>query len=213
MIHLESKLGLYYEFGPFRLDPGEHRFYRDGEIILLPPKEFDLLLLLVKSSGKIMDRESLIKALWPRTVVEEANLNVHISALRKTLGEKPDEYRYIETIPRLGYRFIAPVIEVNTAAKIEAQAHPFKNSSELLFPPTWTGDEKVLSLDGTSQQRIRSRLLAPSYVCGDIANLAARALRARHSRHPDTQAIPLGDTRERNREVVGSGSADYLSWT
>src|SRR5262245_44423114 len=60
-----------------------------------------------------MNRESLIKALWPNTVVEEANLNVHISALRKALAENQGEHRYIETLPRLGYRFIAPVTEVN----------------------------------------------------------------------------------------------------
>ena len=99
-----------YEFGPFRLIPDEHRIYRLGEQVLLPPKEFDLLLLLVKNQGQIMLREALIKALWPNTVVEEANLNVHISALRKTLAEGQSDSHYIETLPRLGYRFIAPVI-------------------------------------------------------------------------------------------------------
>ena len=103
----------YYEFGPFRLAADEHRLYRNGEIIMLPPKEFDLLLLLVQNSGQVLNRESLIKALWPNTVVEEANLNVHISALRKALAEKSGEQHYIETLPRLGYRFIAPVTEVS----------------------------------------------------------------------------------------------------
>jgi Tol biopolymer transport system component/DNA-binding winged helix-turn-helix (wHTH) protein len=142
MTHLESQLGLYYEFGPFRLDPGERRLYRDGEVILLPPKEFDLLLLLVRSSGKLMDRETLIKALWPKTVVEEANLNVHISALRKTLGETPDQYRYIETIPRLGYRFITPVIEVNAPESMRAKTLPFGHPSESMSqPPSWVAEE------------------------------------------------------------------------
>lgn len=99
-----------YEFGPFRLIPNEHRIHRFGVQILLPPKEFDLLLLLVKNQGQIMLREALIKALWPNTVVEEANLNVHISALRKMLAEGQSDPHYIETLPRLGYRFIAPVI-------------------------------------------------------------------------------------------------------
>jgi Tol biopolymer transport system component/DNA-binding winged helix-turn-helix (wHTH) protein len=142
MTPLESQLGLYYEFGPFRLDPGERRLYRDGEVILLPPKEFDLLLLLVRSSGKLMDRETLIKALWPKTVVEEANLNVHISALRKTLGETPDEYRYIETLPRLGYRFIAPVIEGNAPESMGAKTLPFRHPSESMSqPPSWLEEE------------------------------------------------------------------------
>src|SRR5262245_13011340 len=109
----EWHVSQYYEFGPFRLAPVEHRLYRDGEIVLLPPKEFDLLLLLVRNSGQVLDRERLIKSLWPNTVVEEANLNVHISALRKALAESHGEHQYIETLPRLGYRFIAPVTEVN----------------------------------------------------------------------------------------------------
>jgi Tol biopolymer transport system component/DNA-binding winged helix-turn-helix (wHTH) protein len=113
----EGHASQYYEFGPFRLAPVEHRLYRDGEIVLLPPKEFDLLLLLVRNSGQVLDRERLIKSLWPNTVVEEANLNVHISALRKALAENHGEHQYIETLPRLGYRFIAPVTEVNESGK------------------------------------------------------------------------------------------------
>lgn len=87
---------------------------------MLPPKEFDLLLLLVQNPGQVMNRESLIKALWPNTVVEEANLNVHISALRKALAENAGELHFIETLPRLGYRFIAPVTEVNGTAVISS---------------------------------------------------------------------------------------------
>jgi Tol biopolymer transport system component/DNA-binding winged helix-turn-helix (wHTH) protein len=118
MRHPEQKSAQYYEFGPFRLAAAEHRLYKDGEAIMLPPKEFDLLMLLVQNPGRVMNREGLIKALWPDTVVEEANLNVHISALRKALAERSGEQHYIETLPRLGYRFIAPVTEVNGAATV-----------------------------------------------------------------------------------------------
>ncbi len=118
MRHLELQNSQFYEFGPFRLAPAEHRLYRNGEVILLPPKEFDLLLLLVQNPGHLMNRESLIRALWPNTVVEDANLNVHISALRKVLAESQEEQHYIETLPRLGYRFIAPVTEVNESSEI-----------------------------------------------------------------------------------------------
>src|SRR5215475_996531 len=123
MRHLEQQNSQYYEFGPFRLAPGEHRLYRNGEVILLPPKEFDLLLLLVQNPGQLMNRESLIRALWPNTVVEEANLNVHISALRKVLAENQGEQHYIETLPRLGYRFIAHVTEVTDTGDL-APVHP-----------------------------------------------------------------------------------------
>jgi Tol biopolymer transport system component/DNA-binding winged helix-turn-helix (wHTH) protein len=113
MRRLEWQNSQYYEFGPFRLTLDEHRLYRNGEVVMLPPKGFDLLLLLVQNPGRVMNRESLIKALWPDTVVEEANLNVHMSALRKALAERSGEQHYIETLPRLGYRFIVPVTEVN----------------------------------------------------------------------------------------------------
>ena len=120
MSHLEQQNNQCYEFGPFRLTIAEHRLYRNGEVVMLPPKEFDLLLLLVQNPGQVMNRESLIKALWPNTVVEEANLNVHISALRKALAESPGEQHFIETLPRLGYRFIAPVTEVDGTAVVSS---------------------------------------------------------------------------------------------
>src|SRR5262245_36513666 len=118
MRHLELQNTQYYEFGPFRLAPGEHRLYRNGDVILLRPKEFDLLLLPVQNPGQLMNRESLTRALWPNTVVEEAHLNVHISALRKVPAENQGEQHYIETLPRLGYRFIAPVTEVNETGDV-----------------------------------------------------------------------------------------------
>ncbi len=131
---VERRVRHYYEFGPFRLATAEHRLYRNGEVVLLPPKEFDLLLLFVQHSGQVMDRESLLKALWPNTVVEEANLNVHISALRKALAENSGEPQYIETLPRLGYRFIAPVIEVDEPEKM-AETH----SVAILLPRSENG--------------------------------------------------------------------------
>ncbi|HYE75270.1 MAG TPA: transcriptional regulator, partial [Blastocatellia bacterium] len=100
----------YYEFGPFRLYPDERRLCRDHEVVSLPPKVCELLLVMVQHPGQILDREELMKAVWPDTVVEEANLNVHVSALRKALCETSSE-RYIETLPRRGYRFLAHVKE------------------------------------------------------------------------------------------------------
>jgi Tol biopolymer transport system component/DNA-binding winged helix-turn-helix (wHTH) protein len=132
MGHLEQQNNQCYEFGPFRLATDEHRLYRNGEAVMLPPKEFDLLLLLVQNPGQVMNRESLIKSLWPNTVVEEANLNVHISALRKALAERSGEQHYIETLPRLGYRFIAPVTEVNVAAAISSISHALAENGDVV---------------------------------------------------------------------------------
>ncbi len=133
MLPVESPTNHNFEFGPFRLALEERRLFCNGETVLLPPKEFDLLLLLVRNHGNVMSRESLIKSLWPNTIVEEANLNVHISALRKALAEGRGENHYIETLPRLGYRFIAPV------SKIAAP----ENSTESFFqPPSSTNGEE-----------------------------------------------------------------------
>jgi Tol biopolymer transport system component/DNA-binding winged helix-turn-helix (wHTH) protein len=111
---MEQQNKHFYEFGAYRLAPNERRLYRDSELVSLPPKEFDLLFLLVRNAGQPVSREDLLKALWPNTVVEEANLNVHVSALRKVLSERSTDKQFIETLPRLGYRFIAPVTTVET---------------------------------------------------------------------------------------------------
>ncbi|MFN0086636.1 MAG: tetratricopeptide repeat protein [Blastocatellia bacterium] len=105
-----------YEFGPFRIDPSQRVLFREGKPVALPPKIFETLLALVERSGQIVEKDKLIKEVWPETIVEENNLAQYISALRKTLGDGRHEHRYIETIPRRGYRFTAEVREVRDEA-------------------------------------------------------------------------------------------------
>lgn len=102
----------FYEFGPFRLDPEKHRLLRDGEPVHLAPKSVEALLVLVRNAGKLLEREALMEAVWADTFVEDANLTVAISHLRKVLGQNGETSEYIETIPRVGYRFVAEVREV-----------------------------------------------------------------------------------------------------
>jgi len=100
-----------YEFGPFRLIPEERQLLREGQLVQLTPKSFDLLVVLVENSGHLLDKGELMKRIWPDSFVEEANLSVKMSALRRALGEDPSEHQYIETVPRQGYRFVASVKE------------------------------------------------------------------------------------------------------
>lgn len=101
-----------FEFGPFRLEASERRLWRDGtELVQLPPKVFDLLVLLVENRGRLLDKTFLLEALWPGTFVEEANLSVNVSLLRKALGDGAGG-TYIETVPKRGYRFVANVTAV-----------------------------------------------------------------------------------------------------
>src|SRR5581483_8479107 len=137
----------------------EQRMYREGEVVRLSPRVFELLLLLARNAGQVMDREGLISTLWPDTVVEEANLNVHISALRKALGESPGGHQYIETLPRLGYRFVASVREMEADGGEFNGRAPDKsrgpaasvghasNGSQLMAADTVTQDEGASSVN------------------------------------------------------------------
>ncbi len=98
-----------YRFGPFHLDVRERRLSRGGEVIPLRLKVFDTLLVLVENAGKLVTKQELLDTVWPETTVEENNLNHNVSVLRKALGEKATGQQYIETVPRVGYRFAAPV--------------------------------------------------------------------------------------------------------
>ncbi|HKY28549.1 MAG TPA: tetratricopeptide repeat protein [Pyrinomonadaceae bacterium] len=98
-----------YEFGPFRLDAAEYTLSRDGRVIPLSPKVFETLLVLVENSGHVVDKNELFKQVWQDVVVEETNLTKNISILRKILSEGDGERSFIETVPKRGYRFVAPV--------------------------------------------------------------------------------------------------------
>lgn len=102
----------FYEFGPFRVDAVRRLLFRGGGTVPLTPKVFDVLLLLVQNSGRVLEKDELMVSIWPDTNVEERNLTQHVSTLRKVLGEGPHEHHYIATVPGRGYRFVASVNEV-----------------------------------------------------------------------------------------------------
>ena len=107
-----GQLKTSYEFGPFRVDTRERQLIRNGEVVPLRPKVFDILLMLVQNSGHILTKDDVMNQVWANTAVEDGNISRTISTLRNALGERPDEHRYIETIPWRGYRFVATVKEV-----------------------------------------------------------------------------------------------------
>lgn len=115
---MSSETKVLYEFGKFRCDPREHLLLSDGKPVSLSPKSFEILLALIRSNGQLLMKEELMRQVWPDSFVEEANLTVNISALRKALGETPEGQQYIETVPKRGYRFVAPVTEHEGDVKI-----------------------------------------------------------------------------------------------
>jgi TolB-like protein/DNA-binding winged helix-turn-helix (wHTH) protein len=98
-----------YEFGPFRVDARRRLLLREGKQVRLPAKAFEILLVLLEGKGRLVEKDELMRRVWPDSVVEENNLTVNISALRKSLTESPGEHRYVVTVPGRGYQFVADV--------------------------------------------------------------------------------------------------------
>ncbi|WP_277928910.1 tetratricopeptide repeat protein [Luteimonas aquatica] len=101
-----------YRFGDFLLEADQRRLWREDRIVELPPKVFDTLLLLLRHAGELVGRDVFFATLWPNTVVTDASLGRHIWQVRRALGQGEGEEAYIQTVPKQGYRFIAPVRRV-----------------------------------------------------------------------------------------------------
>jgi len=124
-----------YEFDDFRVDPGRRLLLEgDGRPLPLTPKAFDTLIYLVQHSDVVLGKETLMRAIWGETAVEENNLNQCISALRRALGEKRAEHRYIVTVPGRGYRFVAPVTKRKPPV-IASSAESIPSIAVLPFQP------------------------------------------------------------------------------
>src|ERR1044072_1282755 len=114
-----------YEFGRFRVKSDERALRRGEELVSLTPKAFEILLALLENDGRIVPKDDLMKKVWPNTFVEEGNLTQNVSLLRKALGESANGPQFIETVPRRGYRFVAPVFKTKA-----------DNGHEVVNPPT-----------------------------------------------------------------------------
>ena len=118
---MNEKKRHFYCFGPFRLDPRDCLLILDGKPVPLAPKAFEVLLVLVENAGHLVDKDDLMKRLWPGTFVEEANLAKQVSLLRKIFSEATNGREYIETVPKRGYRFVE---EVREGAEAETDSQP-----------------------------------------------------------------------------------------
>jgi len=128
-----------YEFGAFRLDAAERLLSRGNETVPLAPKTFDLLLALVDQPGRLLERETLLKAVWPDTFVEDNNLADNISRLRKALGEGENGQKFIETVPKRGYRFVVDVrkdsdLEADRIGRVPAVPDQVRSANRNRYP-------------------------------------------------------------------------------
>jgi TolB-like protein/DNA-binding winged helix-turn-helix (wHTH) protein len=130
-----------YEFGPFQLDPSERLFRRGDERLDLPPRVFDTLVILAQSNGRLLEKSELMDRIWPDAAVEENNLTQAIYQLRKVLKDGENGARYIETVPKRGYRFVATVRGMNrenNGETAQGNGRLAADVQELAFPQSVT---------------------------------------------------------------------------
>jgi TolB-like protein/tetratricopeptide (TPR) repeat protein len=163
-----------YEFAGFRLDADKRRLLqRDGAAVGLTPKGYETLAYLVEHSGAVVEKEQMIRAIWPDTAVEENNLTQNISLLRRVLGEGRGEHRFIVTVPGRGYQFVAPVSVVSRAdgglgsvEDLSIAVLPFMNNStdpEYDYFADGLADELIHALSRAAGIRVAARTSSFSF--------------------------------------------------
>jgi DNA-binding winged helix-turn-helix (wHTH) protein/TolB-like protein/Flp pilus assembly protein TadD len=200
----------FYDFDSFRVDTRERVLLRDGEMVQLTPKAFETLLVLIQNNNRVTEKDELMKRIWPETFVEEANLAVNISLLRKTLGERPGGGQYIETIPRRGYRFVA-----NVTQKWDEPTTVIIRERTIARVVIEQDDEQTGDHQGSRQASDAGQQLAPIDVRPTARSRAALMGQAAYAR----RARPSLLARIKHRKVaallftalvVGAGVATYL---
>ena len=197
-----------YAFGEFRLDAAERRLVRGGEAVHLAPKAHDLLVTLVQHAGHLVTKEALLAAVWPDAFVEEGILAVHISSLRKALGDAHRSSAYIETVARSGYRFVAPVTTTSMASNGREVSRPLEayelvgrgrahlmSASFFELPPAVSAFQEAIDRD-------------PTYAAAHAGLALTRCAQARLRAVPHQQAYAEAKTSALRALALDSTCAD-----
>jgi len=230
-------LNRLYEFGPFTLDPAERQLRQGDRHIELPPRAFDTLLVMVSNSGRLLEKDALMRSVWGDTVVEESNLSQIVYLLRKALHEGDHGSRYIETVPKRGYRFVAPVHEIQADGEsdVKTAARPSNSSTSGGASSGSPAEDRVTPiaivhshpadafaklnppLPKTSPAIPKKLLLGPSFVLLSVILVAATVWKAR-LRNDDVlppirsiAVLPLQNlSNDPNQEYFVDGMTDEL---
>ena len=167
-----------FHFGEFTLDVQERRFLRGADAVRLAPKAFDLLAALLRHSGRLVSKDELLARVWPNSFVEEGILNVHVSALRRVLGDEARPPAYIETVARSGYRFAAPVRRIQDLDVDSAALSPVIRPVEL-YESVGRGRSHLLSGSPVDLPRAVAAFQAAIEIDGTYAPPYAGLARAR----------------------------------
>ena len=172
-----------YRFEAFQLEPDERRLLRDGQQISLTPKAFDTLVLLVERAGHLIEKDELMKALWPDSFVEDANLAQHVWTLRKALGETQNGKQFIETVARKGFRFTAPVTKHQRDEIAGENSQPEVSDRRIVAGNQSVANDAVSS----SRRRLPKRLLVVAILAVGLIALVVYGL---FIRKPRRAAVP-----------------------
>jgi DNA-binding winged helix-turn-helix (wHTH) protein/TolB-like protein/Tfp pilus assembly protein PilF len=210
-----------YEFDRFRFDPADRLLLEDGKPVSLTPKALDILLVLVQNGTRLTTKEELMRKVWPDSFVEEANLTVNISALRKLLGETVDGQQYIQTVPKSGYRFSVPVTELQPGS----EAVPAEALGQPLAEKAAPSEPVASEVDGRPSAGVANALSASKWILAlgillvGIMALGYAVYRARTARRaavvsPGTRSLailPLQNLRQdSDSDFLGFSLADAV---
>jgi DNA-binding winged helix-turn-helix (wHTH) protein/tetratricopeptide (TPR) repeat protein len=202
---MQRPRALIYEFGEFQVDVDRRLLLgRDGRPLPLTPKVFDTLLYLVEHTETVLDKDTLMNAIWPSTAVEENSLNQNISLLRRVLGGKRVEHRYIVTVPGHGYRFVAPVRK-HAPSTMTVSAGTIRSIAVLPFQPL-VREERDVSLEmGMADTLIarlsglRDMIVRPISCVSKYAGLGQDALLA--GRELEVESVLEGSLQHRGNKI------------
>lgn len=194
---MENFLGKIYGFDKFQLDAGERLLFDGVRNIALAPKVFDTLLLLVENAGRILSKERMLREIWEDSFVEENNLAQNISYLRRVLGENKD-LKFIETVPKFGYRFIAPVQIIEN----ETETVTFERTQARVFIREVVSEDE----DETGNAREESIFDHEEFIAPSLSPVVAPSL---PQAVPETRYVENGDVNIAY-QVVGTGDLDIV---
>ncbi len=195
-----SNLVRFYEFDRFRIDTKRHLLMRDGGPIAIKAKALDTLVLLVQHAGRLLEKEELMNRLWPDTAVEEANLTQNVFEVRKALGEVPGEQRFIATVARRGYRFVAEV------RAIADEASPRDDLAD--------GDPHSTAALGGPAPFARRTVIYAGVAAAIVLSLLGTGLYIASRRSaPVIPGTPSSPLRNLTRLTYGAGLQTDVSWS
>jgi DNA-binding winged helix-turn-helix (wHTH) protein len=181
--------GSRYQFGEFLIDVEEGGLWRQGERVPLTPKAFDVLAALLEQPGRVVSKDELLQKVWPDTFVEESNLAYNVFALRKALGETAGGGRYIETVPKRGYRLTAPVTPVDGGNGQGTASVMVPETPAAAVAPRDAGSDKVRTAPPSSWPRTRRVVLVAALLAA-LSYAGAQWWRGRRIAEP-AAAVPL----------------------